>query len=206
MKYISSFLVACAVAGAAASTPAAAGTVTLDFTSAPFTGYPSVLAATYGNGNSVADFTWTGVEVSTPCATAALNNSIYSASGYVLIAAVGGQTISQVAFDYFTYYDSDIETATNSNTWSLWDGSTLIETGTNVALGGDDDTNKEVKSFVYDFIPGLYSTVKLTFSNDTAMGFDNFSVTTSAVPVPGSLGLLGVGLAALGFVRRRRAS
>jgi hypothetical protein len=32
------------------------------------------------------------------------------------------------------------------------------------------------------------------------------NVTVEAVPLPGSLGLLGAGLAALGFARRRRAS
>jgi hypothetical protein len=208
MKYISNFLVACAVA--TASVPAAAGTVTLDFESAPFAGYPTVLATAYGNGNAAADFTWTGVEVYDTGATSTPNKTIYSGSGNVLIAAVGGQTISQVAFDYFTYYDSAITTSPTTNAWSLLDGAgNVLFSGTMNAIGGSLNTPKPVQSFVQDLTPGLYSTLKLTFSNDTAMGFDNFSVTAGpveAVPLPGSLGLLGAGLAALGFARRRRAS
>ncbi len=204
MKYISSCLVACAIA--AASAPAAAVTVTLDFTSAPFTGYPSYLAANYGNGNGVADFTWTGVEVYTPSATAALNNSIYSASGNVLIAALGGQTISQIAFDYFTYYDSDILDLTNTNTWSLLDGGGVSRfSGIMSAPGGPDNSGKAVQSFVQNVTPGLYSTLKLTFSNNEAMGFDNFSVTAvPAIPEPETYALMLAGLGLVGFMARRR--
>jgi hypothetical protein len=55
---------------------------------------------------------------------------------------------------------------------------------------------------VYDLTPGLYSAVTLTFSNDTAMGFDNFSVT--AVPEPETYALMLAGLGVVGFVARRR--
>ncbi len=200
MKYISNCLVACALA--AISAPAAAlNTVTLDFTSAA-AGAP--LAAAYGNPNAAAAFTWTGVEVWDTGATATPNNSIYSASGNVLIAALGGQTISQVSFDYFTYYVSTIETDPTTNNWSLLDGSdNLIVSGTMSVTGGQVNTDKqEIGSFVYDLTPGLYSTVKLTFSNDTAMGFDNFSVT--AVPEPETYALMLAGLGVVGFMARRR--
>jgi len=173
----------------------------LDFTSAT-AGAP--LPAGYGNPNAAADFTWTGVDVWGNGATAAVNNSIYSGNGNVLIAAVGGQTISQVKFDYFTYFDSGITTSPTTNAWSLLDGSnTLFASGTLEATGGPVNTDKQdVKSFVYDLTPGLYSAVTLTFSNDTAMGFDNFSVT--AVPEPETYALMLAGLGVVGFVARRR--
>jgi hypothetical protein len=202
MKYISNCLVACAIA--AASAPAAAlNTVTLDFTSAT-AGAP--LAAAYGNPNAAAAFTWTGVDVWDIGATATPNNSIYSASGNVLIAAVGGQTISQVKFDYFTYYDSDITSNPTSNVWSLLDGSgATLFSGTMNAAGGADNTDKPVQSFVLDLSGVDYSTVRLTFSNDTAMGFDNFSVTAvPAIPEPETYALMLAGLGVVGFMARRR--
>ncbi len=199
MKYISSCLVACAIA--AASAPAAAlNTVTLDFTSAPV----GALDPTYGNTNTAADFTWTGFSVWNNGATAATNKSIYSGSGNVLIEAVDGQTISQVKLDFFTFYDSGITSNPNFNTWSLLDGSgNLLFSGSMAAVGGGGGTDKLVQSFVQDLTPGLYSTVQMTFSNDTAMGFDNFSV-TAAIPEPETYALMLAGLGLVGFMARRR--
>jgi hypothetical protein len=201
MKYISNCLVACALA--AISAPAAAvNTVTLDFTSAPTGGL--ALPTTYGNGNDAADFTWTGFSVWNNGATAAPNKSIYSGSGNVLIEAVDGQTISQVKLDFFTFYDSGIPSNPNFNTWSLLDGSgNLLFSGFMEAVGGPGGTDKPVQSFMQDLTPGLYSTVKLTFSNDTAMGFDNFSV-TAAIPEPETYALMLAGLGVVGFMARRR--
>ncbi len=207
MKYISSCLVACAIA--AASAPAAAvNTVTLDFESAPFTGVntPSPLPTGYGNPNTAANFTWTGFSVWKNGATATADKSIYGASGDVLIAAVGGQTISQIKFDYFTYYDSGIETSPTTNDWTLWNGLIEIDSSTMSAIGGEFETAKPVGDpFVLNLTPGLYSTLRLTFDNDEAMGFDNFSVTAvPAIPEPETYALMLAGLGVVGFMARRR--
>ncbi len=199
MKYISNCLVACALA--AISAPAAAvNTVTLDFSSAAVGNLP----AAYGNPNDAADFTWTGFKVWYEGATGTPNNSIYSSSGNVLIEAVDGQTISQVKLDYFTFYGSGITDNPNFNTWSLLDGSgNLLFSGSMAAVGGGVGTDKPVQSFMQDLTPGLYSTVKLTFSNNEAMGFDNFSV-TAAIPEPETYALMLAGLGLVGFMARRR--
>ncbi len=209
MKYISSCLVACAIA--AASAPAAAvNTVLLDFDELESGG---ALAPGYGNPNTAATFTWTDFTVYTPGATLGPNKTIYSSGGTapnftseVLIAAVGGQTISQIKFDYFTYYDSVIETDPTTNAWKLWSGLSLIDFGTMSAIGGEVNTDKPVGDpFELDLTPGLYSALRLTFDNDTAMGFDNFSVTAvPAIPEPETYALMLAGLGVVGFMARRR--
>ncbi len=207
MKYISSCLVACAIA--AASAPAAAvNTVLLDFESASL----GALAPGYGNPNTAATFTWTDFTVYAPGATLGPNKTIYSSGGTtpnftseVLIAAVGGQTISQIKFDYFTYYES-IYTTTSTNDWALWNGLSLISSGTMSAIGGPVNTDKPVGDpFELDLTPGLYSALRLTFDNNTAMGFDNFSVTAvPAIPEPETYALMLAGLGVVGFMARRR--
>jgi hypothetical protein len=98
---------------------------------------------------------------------------------------------------------TDLGKNTSSDTQTQIDNLALF---TNVKAdaywSGTERTDLSAYAWYLDGVISQESTFKTTRYYAVAVHDGN----VSAVPVPGSLGLLGVGLAALGFVRRRRAS
>lgn len=93
--------------------------------------------------------------------------------------------------------------------------------GTHVGTWTDPDDDASVSTLVYDFgtIPGLLDTFK-SYAADGHFGFGidadchyfnrkvMFQVTTSSTPVPepATMGLFGIGLAGMGYLKRRKKS
>lgn len=119
---------------------------------------------------------------------------------------VGTETFSAGGdFNYFGLYWGSMD---SYNSLSFWNDGVQVGptyTGSAVAAGaangdqGSPNTNRYVNFF---FTDGWFDTVKFTSTN-YAFESDNHAV--ARVPEPGTIGLLGLGLAGLGFMRRRKA-
>ena len=195
-----------ALAFAAASPAMAVNTVTLDFEG--LNNFQAVSTG-YGNPNLAVAFTWaTGnFEAYTPGATQLSNASIFVAQpgpGSVTMVGQGGQNITNISFDYFIYSNAGpLPTLANQTlTWKVTDALTNTVLNTASVVAAYSGATNPVYSFSYAVV-GVYTQLNLKLENPGRyIGYDNFSVT--AVPEPGTYAMLLAGLAAVGFLAKRR--
>jgi hypothetical protein len=191
-----------ALALTALATPAQAVQVaTVDFNSLSA---PGSVPASHGSTGFVT-FDWDEALTWPNGATSAADVSIYWSgvgSGLDLTLTSAG-VIDSITFDYFTYFDSAITGSPNSTSYVLLDASNaVVQSGTFLAPGGAFNTDKPIQSFTLNTQSLAQTQLTLRLVNDTAVGFDNFSV---AVPEPAPLALLATGLGLMALARRRRA-
>jgi len=136
-----------------------------------------------------------------------------SSVGVIKIEATGGSTITFLGFDLGSYQDYPEYCTTaqgtdytdwcydRSTSWSIQEiGGLILDSSRPIVVGGNHtsvDVNFEsTTGFLINWGPDGYD-----------VGIDNiaFSVSSTTVPEPGSLALLGLGLAGLGWSRRKKA-
>lgn len=171
-----------------------AGVCTVDFDGSSCSG------VTYSDvdGNSVV--TGTSGVAAQPVGSTGYYLSVGPYAGASNVITVSGEG------NYFGFLAGSLDTY-NSMTFDLVGGGTLTFTGSDIAAaaGLDPDGNQGEATYWNLLLDAGQAYNKITlYSTSNAFETDNHAFGTASVPVPGTLGLLGIGLAGLVATRRRK--